>query len=84
MHIHLRPLLAADWEAVHSWARREEACRYQAWGPNTPPQTQEFVQGLAAAWSQDPQTQFPYAALLDDQVQGLGVLHPPACWPSWA
>lgn len=84
MHIHLRPLLAADWEAVHSWAQREEACRYQAWGPNTPPQTQEFVQGLAAAWSQDPQTQFPYAALLDDQVQGLGVLHLPACWPSWA
>jgi ribosomal-protein-alanine N-acetyltransferase len=75
MEIHLRPLLPADWPAVQSWAGREESCRYQSWGPNTPAQTQEFVEVTAAAWSQNPQTKYPYAAVLDGQVQGMGTLH---------
>ena len=75
MAIHLRPLLSTDWEAVHSWSQREEACRYQVWGPNTPEQSREFVEMTAAAWSQNPQTQFSYAVVLDDRVMGLGVLY---------
>ena len=74
MAIHLRPLASTDWEAVHSWAQCEDACRYQAWGPNTPEQTQEFVNASAARWTEQPQTHFFYAVEIEDRVQALGVL----------
>ncbi|WP_203918751.1 GNAT family N-acetyltransferase [Rugosimonospora africana] len=66
----LRPLTIADWEVVHEWARREEACRYQAWGPNTPQQTKSFVQAAVQAWAQRPQIRFVYAITVDSQVVG--------------
>ena len=66
----LRPLVAADWEAVHEWARLPEVCRYQAWGPNTPEQTRAFVQAAVDAGRQDPQVRFVYAAVAGDVVVG--------------
>ncbi len=70
MVVQLQPLTTADWEAVHEWARREDVCRYQAWGPNTPQQTKSFVQAAVEAWSQRPQTRFAYAIMVDSQVAG--------------
>ena len=49
MTITLRPLTLDDVDAVHDWARRLEACRYQTWGPNTYEQTLEFVREAVAA-----------------------------------
>ncbi|MCW6003696.1 GNAT family N-acetyltransferase [Micromonospora sp. CPCC 205371] len=49
MLVTLRPLTLADTAAVHEWARLPESCRYQAWGPNTYEQTQEYVRAAAAA-----------------------------------
>ncbi|HEY9469349.1 MAG TPA: GNAT family protein [Propionibacteriaceae bacterium] len=34
--IALRPIDIDDWPAAHELASTLEACRYQAWGPNTP------------------------------------------------
>lgn len=70
MAVQLRPLTIADWTAVHEWARREDVCRYQAWGPNSPQQTKSFVQTAVEAWSQRPQTRFVYAITLDARVVG--------------
>lgn len=74
MGVVLRALTTADWEAVHDWARREESCRYQAWGPNTPEQTKAYVDQAAAAWARRPQTRFPYATTIDGKVVGAAEL----------
>jgi len=53
---------ADDRIAVHTWASRPEFCRYQPWGPNTPEASRAFADNAAAAWTQTPQTRFPYIA----------------------
>lgn len=49
MQVTLRPLALDDVDAVHDWARLPEACRYQAWGPNTYEQTQAYVHAAVAS-----------------------------------
>lgn len=49
MQVILRPLTLDDTEAVHEWAGLPESCRYQAWGPNTVEQTQEYVRAAVTA-----------------------------------
>ncbi|MEY9943471.1 GNAT family N-acetyltransferase [Kitasatospora sp. GAS1066B] len=71
----LRKITLDDWPAVHSWAGLDEACRYQAWGPNTEEQTRAFVEVAAAGWAQDDQRRFSYLACLADEVVGMGELH---------
>ena len=41
--LHLRPLIAQDFDAVHSWAGNPENVRYMAFGANTKEQTREFL-----------------------------------------
>ncbi|MEU9957576.1 GNAT family protein [Streptomyces sp. NPDC050982] len=65
----------ADWRAVHSWASLDQACRFQAWGPNTEEQTREFVADAVEAWSHSPQRRFAYAARVAGDVVGMGELH---------
>lgn len=67
----LRPLRVDDWQAVHDWARLEEACRYQPWGPDTPEDTQSFVDAAVAAWDDG---RFTHAVEVDGEVKGLGEL----------
>ncbi|NNN34200.1 GNAT family N-acetyltransferase [Streptomyces sp. S3(2020)] len=70
----LRELVVGDCPAVHAFASLPEACRYQAWGPNTAEQTRDFAQGAVAARSQSPRTRFVYAACLDGELVGIGEL----------
>ncbi|WP_329214785.1 GNAT family N-acetyltransferase [Streptomyces sp. NBC_00683] len=65
----------ADWRAVHSWASLAQACRFQAWGPNTEEQTHAFVADAVEAWSHPSQRRFSYAARVEGDVVGMGVLH---------
>ncbi|WP_170318872.1 GNAT family N-acetyltransferase [Allorhizocola rhizosphaerae] len=67
----LRPLRFQDWEAVHEWARLEEACRFQPWGPDTPEETRSFVRGAVAAWDDG---RYVHAAEIDGFVKGIGEL----------
>ncbi|UNZ21289.1 GNAT family N-acetyltransferase [Streptomyces sp. 891-h] len=71
----LRKLALNDWQAVHSWARLEEACRYQPWGPNTEDQTRAFVQTAVEAWSHAHQQRFVYIACFENELVGMGELH---------
>ncbi|MEU5400722.1 GNAT family protein [Streptomyces sp. NPDC005963] len=70
----MRDLVVGDCPAVHAFASLPEACRYQAWGPNTEKQTRDFVQGAVAARAQSPQTRFVYGACLDGELVGIGEL----------
>lgn len=56
----IRPVLAADWQAIHSWASLEQVCQYQPWGPNDEGQTRGFVDAAVSAWREQPQTRFAY------------------------
>lgn len=74
--IRLRPIEFADWAPIHEWASTDEACRYQPWGPNTVQDTQRFVADAIAAWDDDPQDRYVWAAITDRVgVVGLGELH---------
>jgi RimJ/RimL family protein N-acetyltransferase len=66
MPVTLRPLELSDVDAVHDWARLPEACRYQAWGPNTYEETQQYVQGAVAGTP----NRLVFAVLLDGEVVG--------------
>ncbi|MDJ0385809.1 GNAT family N-acetyltransferase [Streptomyces sp. G-G2] len=68
----LRDFVVGDCQAVHAFASLSEACRYQAWGPNTEEQTRGFVQGAVDARLQSPRTRFAYAVCLGDDLIGIG------------
>jgi ribosomal-protein-alanine N-acetyltransferase len=72
----VREMAPEDWPAVHEWASRPEACRYQTWGPNTPEETQAFVGRVVAAAAAEPRTEFTLLAQLRDtgRVVGSGSL----------
>ncbi|WP_234376893.1 GNAT family N-acetyltransferase [Streptomyces sp. TP-A0356] len=70
----LRQLALNDWQAVHSWAGLERACRYQPWGPNTEEETRAFVQAAVEAWSHADQQRFAYVALFENELVGMGEL----------
>jgi RimJ/RimL family protein N-acetyltransferase len=72
----LRELEPADWTAVHEWASRREACRYQAWGPNTPEETRAHVDRIVAAAATQPRAEYSLLAVLRDggRVVGSGSL----------
>lgn len=71
----LRPIEAGDWPSVHNWASTDAASRYQAWGPNTERETQQFVDAAVAAWKQDPIDRYVHVAEDDGRtVVGLGEL----------
>ncbi len=71
----LRPIVHADWPAVHAWATREEVYRFQIWGPNTENDSVAFVRTAADAWLERPQVRFAYALTLGEQVVGCGELN---------
>ncbi|MBP3078357.1 acetyltransferase [Streptomyces sp. 604F] len=71
----LHRIVFTDWQAVHSWAGRPDACRFQPWGPNTEEQTRDFVRAAAEAWTHEPLRRLAHVARLGNAVVGMGVLH---------
>ncbi|MEU7315904.1 GNAT family protein [Streptomyces sp. NPDC007083] len=71
----LQRIVFTDWQAVHSWAGRPDACRFQPWGPNTEEQTRDFVRAAAEAWTHEPLRRLSHVARLGNAVVGMGVLH---------
>jgi [ribosomal protein S5]-alanine N-acetyltransferase len=70
--VQVRPIELDDWPAVHAWASRPEACRFQAWGPNTEDETKAFVQEVVDAWAQQLRVRLSYVAVVDGDVLGAG------------
>src|SRR5262249_16032161 len=73
----LREFEPLDWPAMHAWASRPEVCRFQTWGPNTPEETQSFLQTVLAAAAARPRGDFTLAATLlgSDVPIGSGALY---------
>jgi ribosomal-protein-alanine N-acetyltransferase len=68
----LRELAAEDWAAVHDWAARPEACRYQSWGPNTPEETRAHVERVLAAARQRPRADYTYLVVPVGEERPVG------------
>ncbi|HVX45054.1 MAG TPA: GNAT family protein [Mycobacteriales bacterium] len=70
--IELRPVRLTDWPVVHEWGGDPEVSRFQAWGPNSEQETQEFVAGAVAAAAESPQRRFSFVAEKSGRVCGGG------------
>ena len=72
----LRDFTHDDWRAVHAYSTRAEVYRFQPWGPNTPEQTREFVDGVIAQAQRQPRIEYNLAMALaaTGEVIGAGSL----------
>jgi RimJ/RimL family protein N-acetyltransferase len=68
----LRDFAADDWVAVHKWAVLPEACRFQAWGPNTPEETRAHVQHAIQTAQQKPRMDYTLAAVHHETGRVIG------------
>jgi len=71
--IRLRDLVFHDWPDVHLWGSRPEACRYEAWGPNTPEETRAFVSAAVQANQAVPRVRYAFAVTLPDAPRVIGI-----------
>jgi len=72
----LRDFRAADLEAVHAYASRDEVARYLIWGPNTPAQSREAIEGFLEDQRRRPRTHYDVGMVLKLQgalIGGVGL-----------
>lgn len=70
--VSLREFISMDWEAVHTYASLEEACRYQPWGPNTIEDSKVFVEQVLQAACQQPRKRYALAIEVNGSIIGAG------------
>lgn len=68
----IRDFSEADWEAVQRYAGQENILVYEAWGPNTPEETREFIALSRQAAAQLPRFDFDLAITLKASQQLIG------------
>jgi RimJ/RimL family protein N-acetyltransferase len=59
----LRDFTLEDWQDVHAYGSQLEACRFQAWGPDTPEESRAYVEGVVALAQARPRTGFHLAVV---------------------
>lgn len=57
----LRDFAPDDWPAVHDYGSRPEACRYQAWGPNSEEDSRAVVQRAIDSAREEPRSRYHLA-----------------------
>ena|SRR5688572_10733038 len=57
----LREYARSDFEAVHRFASDPESVRFVAWGPNTPEDTRNFIEGWLEEQAGSPRTGYTFA-----------------------
>jgi ribosomal-protein-alanine N-acetyltransferase len=77
--VRLREFVEEDYETTHVYGSDPEVVRYQAWGPNTPGETREFISRAMAAAAETPRTTFELAIVEagqggSDHVGGCGLM----------
>ena len=68
----LRDFTLEDWQDVHAYASRPEACRFQAWGPNTPEESRAYVEGAVAQAQERPRTGYQLAVVFPSTGAVIG------------
>jgi [ribosomal protein S5]-alanine N-acetyltransferase len=76
--LRLRPFDESDFEAVHSYAREPQVCRFQSWGPNSEEDTRAFLARAVACATDEHSRDFEFAVVERQSecvIGGCG-LHP--------
>ena len=68
----LRPYESSDYDAVHVWASDPEVVTYFEWGPNTPAETQAYLEQAMAHEAEVPKRQFLFAVCRRGEAQPVG------------
>ena len=68
----LREYTEADFEGVHSYAKDSETVQYMTWGPNTPKDTQDFIQLAIAQQIPEPRINYHFVVKLKVTNQIIG------------
>jgi len=69
--LRLRAFAPGDVAAVHAYASDPEVCRHVQWGPNTPQESQEFIdENVAAVPFSDERENWTWAVTLEGVVVG--------------
>lgn len=66
--LRLRPMTAADFDAVHAYAGSQENTRYMLWGTNTKAETRAFLRMCERTWAQDTTDSYNFA--IEDRDTG--------------
>lgn len=67
-----REFTVEDFEAVHEYARKEEVVQYQAWGPNTEADTEQFLDEAIAHIYKKPRLTYEICLVLKENKQVIG------------
>ena len=67
-----REFTVDDYDAVHSYASDPEVTRYTAFGPNTPEQTNGFLQFVSGESSQEDRANYSFALIHKETNQLIG------------
>lgn len=59
----LRDFTLEDWQDVYTYASRPEACRFQAWGPDTSEESRAYVERIVAQAQARPRTAYQLAVV---------------------
>lgn len=71
----LRDINSEDFDSIHAFSSRSEVSRYMDWGPNSPAQTQEFIDFALGTQEASPRRNFPLAiALNGNSSQVIGTV----------
>jgi [ribosomal protein S5]-alanine N-acetyltransferase len=57
----LREFTMEDWPAVHAYGSHQEVYRFQAWGPNTPTESRQYVARVIEQAQRQPRTDWDLA-----------------------
>lgn len=68
----LREMEEKDWIGVHKYASQEKVCQYQTWGPNSEPESEEFVKQVLIDAKKEPRSRFVFAIILKESGEMIG------------
>jgi RimJ/RimL family protein N-acetyltransferase len=70
--LRLREYTEADFEGVHAYSQDLETVRFMTWGPNTPEDTQKFIQLAISQQAVKPRVNFHFVIALQETDQIIG------------
>lgn len=73
-NIYLREFKINDWPVVHRYASQELVCRYQAWGPNTEKESQNYVKQVLEDAKQIPRSRYAFAIIQKQDEKLIGAI----------
>lgn len=68
----IREFEPTDFSGIHEYARQAEVVKYQAWGPNTEVETQDFLNKAIDNQNQQPRLNFELCVMLKSSKQHIG------------